>query len=408
LNVAIKKVERIFENRTEAKRMLRELRILRKMKECREIVALYDILPPPNLNDFKSLMLVFEFVDTDLSRLFSSNQYFGAKHAPYILYQLLVSLKCLHTAKIIHRDLKPANVLINEDCSIRLCDFGLARSIEENLEQNPNPMSKKLVFGGQDNLAPEVPKERTVDRALTRHVVTRWYRPPEVILLDQKREFMDRIDMWSVGCIFGEMLMMDKTNVDHFRKRTPLFPGNSSFPLSPVSKERSKQVGVAVDDQLKIIFEVIGTPTEEEINSFSNEATRKYLRRFPKKKAINFRDKFPGASDEALDLLTKLLTFDKSKRLTVDQCLEHPYLKKNRKKKKEVTGKVEVFEFEDIKLTKDQIRELIVDEVLLFNPLLAAKFGLQRTPSAQNLQRMENEEKLDESPPDENPPPYTE
>merc|ERR1719336_952438 len=96
-------------------------------------------------------------------------------------------------------------------------------------------------------------------RELTRHVVTRWYRSPEVILLDQKFEFMDRVDMWSVGCIFAELLMMDKENVAHYRDRQPLFPGSCSYPLSPASKRRG---AARTDDQLKVIFEVTGTPTD--------------------------------------------------------------------------------------------------------------------------------------------------
>merc|ERR1719336_1245838 len=384
--VAVKKVERVFENRTEAKRMLRELRILRTLKSCKEIVGLIDILPPKDLKGFDSLMVVFEYVDTDLSRLFNSNQYFTPKHVPYIMYQILLGLKYMHSAKICHRDLNPANILINEDCSIRICDFGLSRSLEFNEKDEPHPMSHDMVFS-----APKLPKVRTLKRELTRHVVTRWYRAPEVILLDQKWEYMDRVDMWSLGCIMAELLWMEKRNCDHYRKRQPLFPGSNCYPLSPATNARGR-AGTQADDQLKVIFGVIGTPTKAQIDSYNSEQIKKYLSKFRPQARVEWREKFPGASKEALDMLDGLLQLERTKRYTVDMCLEHDYLKKNRNKALEQSIKPDVFEFEDISLTADQIRELLVDEVLLFNEKLALKFGLERTASVQHLKPVDDDE----------------
>jgi len=383
LKYAVKKVERVFANRTEAKRMLRELRILRVLKDCPEIVKLVDLLPPPDLQSFDSLMVVFEFVDTDLSRLFASNQHFTAKHTPYILYQILLGLNYMHSAKICHRDLKPANILIKEDCSIRICDFGLARSLELNTDDMPHPMSHGTVI--QNAVLPE---KRTLKRELTRHVVTRWYRAPEVILLDQDFEHMDRVDMWSVGCIFAELLMMEKENCSHYRDREPLFPGSCSYPLSPASSRRQR-AGTAADDQLKVIFDVIGTPTKQEIESFENKNVRKYLNKFFKRKHIDWSKKFKGSSKRALDLLEGLLKFDREERYTCHQSLAHDFLKANRNKAREKEIAPSAFEFEDINLTKDQIREMIVDEVLLYNPVLANKYGLKRTPSDLHLQAVD-------------------
>merc|ERR550534_2013253 len=191
MRVAIKKVPKIFDNEVDAKRLLRELRILRTLRNHEAIIDMIDILPPKDLLDFNTLSIVFEFVDTDLAKLIASEQYFTTLHVQYMVYQILLGLKYMHSAKIAHRDLKPANILVNEDCSLKICDFGLARGTIENLN-NPNPKSASWY-------PPAKPEEKEASsrkakrrgakaRQLTRHVVTRWYRAPEIILLQQDRE----------------------------------------------------------------------------------------------------------------------------------------------------------------------------------------------------------------------------
>ena len=125
--VAIKKILRIFHNRIDAKRLLRELKILRVLRGLDSIVQLIDILPPSNFETFNQIILVFEFSDTDLSKLIQSDQYFTKLHVQYMMYQILLGLKFMHSMQIFHRDLKPQNILVNEDVSLKICDFGLAR-----------------------------------------------------------------------------------------------------------------------------------------------------------------------------------------------------------------------------------------------------------------------------------------
>ena len=121
-------MENIFDDEVDCKRILREITILRKLKHpC--VVELIEIIKPQDLTNFSTLYMVLEFGESDLKKILKSTLSLDILHIQTIIYNLLCAVKFLHESKVIHRDLKPANVLINEDCSIKLCDFGLARSL---------------------------------------------------------------------------------------------------------------------------------------------------------------------------------------------------------------------------------------------------------------------------------------
>lgn len=130
---------------------------------------------------------------------------------------------------------------------------------------------------------------------MTEYVATRWYRAPEIMLTF--KEYTKAIDVWSVGCILAEML-----------SGKPLFPGRDYH------------------HQLTLILDVLGTPTMDDFYGIKSRRARDYIRSLPFKKRIPFARLFPNANPSAVDLLEKLLTFNPTKRINVEEALKHPYL----------------------------------------------------------------------------------
>lgn len=121
-------MENIFEDETDCKRILREVTLMRKLKHP-FVVELVELLYPNNPSTFDTLYVVMEYAESDLKKIIKSNINLEMQHTQHIIYNLLCAIKYLHESNVLHRDLKPANVLINEDCTVKLCDYGLARSI---------------------------------------------------------------------------------------------------------------------------------------------------------------------------------------------------------------------------------------------------------------------------------------
>ena len=158
--------------------------------------------------------------------------------------------------------------MINSDSYIKICDFGLARCVT-------SPTGKNAV--------------------MTDYVATRWYRSPEVLLGSTK--YGIQADMWSVGCIFGELL-----------GGKPMFPGTSAL------------------TQLTKIMEVIGKPSKEDIQSIQSEIAQTMIESIIIKNKKSLKSMYPKATTVELDLLNKLLQFNPSKRINVEKALEHPYV----------------------------------------------------------------------------------
>lgn len=318
--VAIKRCTRVFEDLIDCKRILREVAILSQM-EHQTVVRLHDFIVPEN-STFDELYMVLEICDSDFKKLARTPVYLTELHILTIFFNLCAGLKYLARMGIYHRDLKPANCLVNQNCSVKICDFGLSRAVHIKQEHlGELPTTPREEDDQKKTAGITVPHTKNISRALTGHVVTRWYRAPELILLEQKYD--EQIDIWSAGCILAELLGMMKENCAHPSDRGPLFPGQSCFPLSPDNKS-SKKLTRGNRDQLKMIFDVTGTPTDEEIDALARDAAAYVRKQYSPKAGEDLTKRFPGASEATIDLLRRCLVFDPKKRIKIEQVCAHP------------------------------------------------------------------------------------
>ena len=417
--VAIKALFDIFEDNIDCKRILREIVLLRRLKHT-NIVKIYDIIEPANRNEFNEIFVVLEFCASDLAKLIRSPLFLNEVHIKKLMYNMLVTLYFIHTSRVIHRDIKPANILINEDLSVRICDFGLARSVkglgltsqvynfQEKEQFNDLMRDDQVTSDSEETNASKiqllkVPEDKPqrkkssdltkehdeallklmteadrnhelkinqtknkkyTKRDLTKHVVTRWYRSPELILLYQ--DYGPEIDVWSIGCIFAELLKMMRGNCPVFSQRSPLFPGHSCYPLSP-SKKQGFKAGFSNQstDQLAMIFSILGSPEENDYLFLTEPKAIKYVKTFDKFSSTPFKELYPDAAPEALDLLHKMLLFNPKMRITARDCLHHPYLKNAVDKTMELKSFNEVFlEFDTTKnIEIKTLRSLFLKEI---------------------------------------------
>ncbi|XP_043842963.1 mitogen-activated protein kinase 15 isoform X2 [Dromiciops gliroides] len=268
--VAIKKIFDAFRNKTDAQRTFREIMFLQEFDNHPNIIRLLNVIRAENDRD---IYLVFESMDTDLHSVIRKGNLLKDIHKCYILYQLLRATKFIHSGNVIHRDQKPSNVLLDADCCVKLCDFGLARSLNQLHEEPGNP-------------------------ALTEYVATRWYRAPEILLSSHR--YTQGVDMWSLGCILGEMLL-----------GRPLFPGTSTL------------------NQLELILAAIPAPNKEDFLAIGSGYSASVLHRMGSRQILTLDSRLPPTTPpEALDLLQRLLVFDPEKRLTADEALRHPYVRR--------------------------------------------------------------------------------
>ncbi|EXC46561.1 Cell division control protein 2-like protein [Morus notabilis] len=259
--IALKKIRLEQEDEGVPSTAIREISLLKEMQHG-NIVRLEDVV-----HSEKRLYLVFEYLDLDLKKHMDTSPEFAKdlRQIKMFLYQILRGIAYCHSHRVIHRDLKPQNLLIDRrNNALKLADFGLARA-----------------FG--------IPV-----RTFTHEVVTLWYRAPEILL--GSRQYSTPVDVWSVGCIFAEMV-----------NQRPLFPGDSEI------------------DELFKIFGITGTPTEDTWPGVSSLPDFKSS--FPKWPTQDLATVVPNLESAGVDLLSKMLCCDPSKRITARSALEHEYFK---------------------------------------------------------------------------------
>ncbi|KAI3977356.1 hypothetical protein MKX01_000269 [Papaver californicum] len=259
--IALKKIRLEQEDEGVPSTAIREISLLKEMQHD-NIVRLQDVV-----HSEKRLYLVFEYLDLDLKKHMDSCPELAKdpRLVKRFLFQILRGVSYCHSHRVLHRDLKPQNLLIDRRTnSLKLADFGLARA-----------------FG--------IPV-----RTFTHEVVTLWYRAPEILL--GSRHYSTPVDIWSVGCIFSEMVT-----------QRPLFPGDSEI------------------DELFKIFRITGTPNEEIWPGVTSLPDFKSA--FPKWPAKDLAGVVSKLDSCGIDLLSKMLCLDPSKRITARNALEHEYFK---------------------------------------------------------------------------------
>nr|XP_018680692.1 PREDICTED: cell division control protein 2 homolog isoform X1 [Musa acuminata subsp. malaccensis] len=259
--IAIKKIRIKEEGEGIPGFVIREVSLLKEMHHC-NIVRLLDVGASE-----RSVYLIFEYLDLDLKKHMDSCQTFSEDHRlmKKFLYQILSGIEYCHSHRVLHRDLKPRNLLIDlQTNTIKIADFGLGRAFD-------------------------IPVQ-----TLTDEVVTLAYRAPEILL--GSRHYSTPVDLWSIGCIFVEMV-----------NRCPLFCGDSEI------------------SQLFNIFRVLGTPNEE---TWSGVTSLPHFKcSFPKWDPMDLAALVPNLEPAGVDLLSKMLCLEPGRRITARKALEHEYFK---------------------------------------------------------------------------------
>lgn len=253
--VAIKKIFLHDNEEDISSKSIREIAILKELRH-NNIVLLKDVFYRKD-----KLYLIFEYIDYDL-RYYLDQQYDNFELGKSYLKQMLEALNYCHSLRIVHRDLKPENILIDKGL-LKIADFGLSRVMTD-------PFINKY----------------SVD------VVSLWYRSPEILL--GCKEYGFSIDLWSIGCIFAEMVT-----------KKALFPGQTEI------------------DQIYKIFRILGTPNEDVWKGVSELPNYKIL--FPIWPPKYISEIVPGLELEGLNLLEQLLKYDPKLRISGKEALLHSY-----------------------------------------------------------------------------------
>jgi len=327
--VALKKCFDAFQNATDAQRTFREIMFLQELNGHENIVRLLNVLKADNDQD---IYLICDYMESDLHAVIRAN-ILEEIHKQYIIYQMLKSLKYMHSSQMLHRDIKPSNILLNSDCQVKVCDFGLARSIVQQNDNAQNPV-------------------------LTDYVATRWYRAPEILL--GSTSYTKGVDLWSVGCITGELL-----------SGKPIFPGTSTM------------------NQLDRIMEVTGRPSAEDVEAIKSPFAATMLESLPMSRPRPLNEMFPTASVEALDLLRLCLQFNPAKRISAADSLRHPYVVQfhNPEDEFECDRVIRIPIDDNTKLTVQDYRERLYNEVL-------KKKKEQRRSHRRNLEMQQQQQQV--------------
>lgn len=297
--VAIKRIMNVFECASNAHRVLREIQLLRHLASRSAsavaapdgfvgITQLLAFLVPPCPFMFNDVYVVMEMLEANLMDAMRCAA-LTREHIRFLMFQLLRGIEWMHRCGVLHRDIKPQNILVNSDCTLKLCDLGMAR------QQDSITLDETGGCGGV---------------GWSDYVSTRWYRAPELCGVFKSGQYTSAVDMWSVGCVFGEMLLGGR----------PMFPGRD------------------IKHQLTLIYELMGSPSDEELGRIDNTIARNFIRAVyppsPTGEQLNqqhqddaplFDRAFAHVDPAARSLLKGLLAREPRNRLSAGQALQHEY-----------------------------------------------------------------------------------
>ena len=288
VRVAIKKVKNVFHEVEDGKRLLREVKVLRHFSHP-NLMGIRAIEWPADYATFSELYIVSHLMESDLYHVICSSVQMSPAHICYLIFQLFTGLDCLHAAGVMHRDLKPSNVLVDSQCRLQLCDFGLARGFDD-----PDAAESSGGGGGGGGAF-----STGAPAAMTEYVVTRWYRAPEVCLGNSN--YGAAIDVWSVACIVCELV-----------NRSALLPGTDYM------------------NQLSRTFAVTGTPLESDIEWVRSASARRFILEQPRAARADFAALVPDADDALIDLIEEMLVINPTERITCERALEMEYFDEHR------------------------------------------------------------------------------
>jgi len=321
--VAIKRIENVFESLLTSTRTLRELKILRLLKGHDHIISLQTAFITESMGAFNEVYLVTQLMQCDLASILKRKDVKGTlsiDHMQFILYQFLSGLKYVHSAKVMHRDLKPRNLLLSQSWDLLICDFGLARRQE-------------------DNVTPDT---------MTCYICSRWYRAPEAIC--SWSSYTVKLDMWSVGCIWGEMLAYGSI----------LFQGQNS------------------KDVLRLVSDRLGKPDDYWLSQVKSEKCTEYINALPNKPRTAWTTLFDSnITHEAIQVLDSLIKWNPDDRASCADVLASPFYVDSSATpdpddEPEYTGPdlstLDDFNFEKYDMSDNDLRTEIFSEVLLHHP----------------------------------------
>eukprot|EP01122_Echinamoeba_exundans_P002229 TRINITY_DN12197_c0_g1_i1.p1 TRINITY_DN12197_c0_g1~~TRINITY_DN12197_c0_g1_i1.p1 ORF type:complete len:410 (+),score=72.30 TRINITY_DN12197_c0_g1_i1:158-1387(+) len=356
--VAIKEIRNLHDKGI-VKRLLREIRLLKHFKNHPYIVQILDAFATPSRDAYEELYIVCELMDFDLHKLITSSTPLGQDHVKLFMYQLLLGLKCMHSAQVLHRDLKPKNILVNRHSGeLKICDLGMGRTgaseagrsqlrmtvlteVATPFYRAPDGILNLSERAAVKELAsPQHPSSSESDLASSSPADP---SPTPSDSTPHSASYTSAVDMWACGCILAELVL-----------RKPLFPGRTN------------------KDLLELIIKILGSPSSDFISRVPEGGYRRMLESSAGTAPQPWSTVFPATTDAALvDLVSKLLRFDPDERITVDQALGHPYLEELHDAEEESTFIAPKFMFpeDEEKDSRDvrTYRELLWREVVSFS-----------------------------------------